>query len=133
MALPPKESQPPDEHPMAPPVPQELVTQQPVKPLAIMAIAATNNAERMVHFLVSNFRVGSGIYGNRVFIRIAIDQLHIAANELAGTFERVVKIVESARSPRTVNSLIVATNRKIEQNGRDRTIGATRIRSIVKL
>ena len=31
-----------------------------------MAMAATNNAERMVHFLVSKFRVGSGVYENRV-------------------------------------------------------------------
>ena len=51
----------PSQDPLPPGVPV-IETEQPVKPQTIMASAATNNAERMVYILVSNFRVGSGAF-----------------------------------------------------------------------
>lgn len=127
---------------MPPPVPQELVVQQPVKPLAIMAIAATNNAERMVHFLVSKIPGRLGSYENRVcFLFLLTNQRYrMMKFEPSGLRKNLRErpkeggqIVEDARTPRTVNSLIVPAIRNIEQNRRERRIGATGIRLLGKL
>jgi hypothetical protein len=94
--------------------PQEVIV-QPVKPLAIMASAATNNAERMVHFLVSKFGSVRDARNRVGFVRIP-DR----GQNLRVMVRRIGGIVESAKSLRTVIPFIVRGNLKIEQNSRDR-------------
>ena len=80
-----------------------------------MAIAATNNAERMVHFLVSDFAVGSGNLESG-FVDWVLD----LGQNLRVIVRMIGQIVERAKSLRTVISLIVPTKRKIEQNRKER-------------
>ena len=82
-----------------------------------MAIAATNNAERMVHFLVS--RLGSA----RGISRPVFDWVLDLGQNLRVMVRMIGQIVERAKNGRNVMLFIVPTIRKIEQNGKERRIG----------